>query len=253
MGSWSSSSPRPRRAACAGTTWRRRCCSSRTRPTPPRAAEAPRRRSTRCARSSATTPNASSSPIRRATRAIPWASGSRTSWPSGRWRPASFRPCRTSATPTLSSGTSTCRTVGSTRCATRCAWRRASARRSACCCCAGRRWPTAGGATPRSSASPTGSPTPRPGRRGCASVSGYEEPKLEVVQHRLRVADQGGGPACAGARSRAARRAVEAAGGARAPLRRAPAAGPAGGARACRCRSALPLPWLLLLRSRPGG
>ena len=34
---------------------------------------------------------------------------------------------------------STCRTAAPTRCATRCAWPRASARRSACCCCAGPR------------------------------------------------------------------------------------------------------------------
>ena len=43
----------------APSTWPARCCSSRTRPTRPRAAAAQRRRSTRCARSSARTPTAS--------------------------------------------------------------------------------------------------------------------------------------------------------------------------------------------------
>ena len=90
---------------------------------------------------------------------------------------------------------STSRGAARTRSATRFGWRPASARRSRCCSCAGRRSPTAAGATPTSSATTTGSPIAPPGPHGCRRVSGYEEPQLEVVQHRLRVVDQGPPPA----------------------------------------------------------
>ena len=64
---------------------------------------------------------------------------------------------------------STSRTAVPIRSAMRCAWRPASARRSACCCCTGRRWPTAAGATRRSWATPTGSPIAARGRPGCGA------------------------------------------------------------------------------------
>ena len=60
---------------------------------------------------------------------------------------------------------------------------------------AGRRRPAPH--APRSSATTTGSPTRRSGRRGCAASADQAEPQLEVVKRHLRVVDTG--PAANGA------------------------------------------------------
>ena len=89
--------------------------------------------------------------------------------------------------------------------------------------------PTAAGATPRSSATTTGSPTAPPGRPGCGASAGYDEPQLEVVAAPAARRRPGAGGAARGARVRARR------GAARRPARAAPAEPDrrAGGCRAC--------------------
>ena len=91
---------RRRQAEARGVTAtrsRRRPSSSRTRPTRRPAAAAPRPRSTPCAHVFGEQATTSSSPTPRASPGTRWASASRTSWRSRYWRPASCRPCRTSA------------------------------------------------------------------------------------------------------------------------------------------------------------
>ena len=57
-------------------------------------------------------------------------------------------------------------------------------------CCAGRRCATAAGATPGKLGHAYRIADPGAWTAGLRRGSGYEEPRLEVVQHRLRIADQ---------------------------------------------------------------
>ncbi len=187
-------------AACAGRRSRARPCSSPTRRTRRPAVAAPPPRSMRCARCSATGADRIVIANTRASPAIRWASGWRTCWRSRRSRPASSPPVPNFRDPDPELGELNLSQGGAYP--IRYALRLAAGFGSQISmrCCAGRRSPTAAGAAPTSSATSTGSPIARRGRAWLRRASGYDDPKLEVVQHRLRVVDQGA-PAQAAARA----------------------------------------------------
>ena len=200
----------------SATRWRPRPCSSPTRPTPRPAGAAPRPRSTRCGSVFGDD----------ADRIVMANTKGFTGHPMGVGIEdvVAVRSLETGLVPPvaeLQGGRPGARAPeplagrARIRCATRCAWPRASARRSACPSCAGCRRPTAGGARPEELGFTHRIADPAAFKAWLGRLSGYDAPELEVDRRTLRVQDQGRGRARRGGRARSS---------ARRPARRRPPA-----------------------------